>query len=198
MIRSAKIHDASSIAKLHAETLSSSFLASLGLKFLNSLYGFLITQENVWVYEENNEILGFVSFSQNSSGMMKRFLINCPACIIFIAIKAILSPSLIWRMFETFQAPFKSQKSNNSNNLPPGELLSISVSPRCQRSGIGAKLIDTLEVYLKQNHIQNYKVVAGEELISANKFYLKNEFLLATRISIHNAKLSNVYVKEVR
>ncbi len=197
MIRSAKIHDASSIAKLHAETLSSSFLASLGLKFLNSLYGFLITQENVWVYEENNEILGFVSFSQNSSGMMKRFLINCPVCLFSMAVKTLIQPSLVKRLVETFRAPFKSQKGYGTIGLPSGELLSISVSSDYQSKGIGGHLLQVLEGYLQQNKISGYKVVAGEELIGANKFYLKNDFVLASKIRIHGDKLSNVYIKEI-
>jgi len=74
MIRLALKSDSSSLAKLHAETLITSFLASLGQVFLHNLYTFLIQKEKVWVYEEEGVIKGFVSFSHHSSGMMKRFL----------------------------------------------------------------------------------------------------------------------------
>ena len=200
MIRPALKTDSASLASLHAETLTTSFLAGLGLRFLSKLYAFIITKEKIWVYEEDHEVKGFVSFSENSAGMIKRFFINCPGCILSLAIKAILQPANLKRFVETFRAPFKSKKSQNANDLialPSGELLSISVSPNCQKSGIGSQLIKTLENYLLQNHISHYKVVAGVELVGANKFYLKSGFVLAKQIRIHGEKLSNVYIKNV-
>ena len=198
MIRPAQKTDSLSLAKLHLETLTSSFLASLGISFLDQLYVFLIRNEKVWVYEENNEIKGFVSYSGNSSGMMKRFIIHCPGCLMLLAIKTLTKPALIGRFLETFRAPSKSQDNNHSIFLPSGELLSISVRPNCQATGIGSQLVKTLEDYLLQNQILSYKVVAGEELIGANKFYTKNGFMLVMQIRIHGDKLSNVYVKEIR
>jgi ribosomal protein S18 acetylase RimI-like enzyme len=198
MIRPAKKTDSYSIAKLHADTLTNSFLAGLGLNFLSNLYKFLIKKENVWVYLEDNEIKGFISFSENSAGMMKRFLFNCPGCIVLLASKTIVQPANLKRLMETFLAPFQSRKlelTNDSIHLPKGELLSISVKPNCQASGIGSQLIKALEDYLLLNHIPDYKVVAGEDLIGANKFYLKNGFVLATQIKIHDKKISNVYTK---
>ena len=198
MIRPAQKTDSPSLAKLHTATLTSSFLAGLGLAFLNKLYTFLIQTEKVWVYEEDGDIKGFVSFSGNSAGMMKRFLFNCPGCILSLAFRTIVQPANLKRFIETFRAPFKSTASNDTIGLPLGELLSISVSPNCQASGIGSQLVKALEMHLHQNRILSYKVVAGEELVGANKFYLKNGFVLATQIKIHGDKLSNVYVKEVQ
>ena len=197
MIRSAKKTDSSSLAKLHAETLTTSFLASLGQAFLCNLYTFLIQKEKVWVYEEDDKIKGFVSFSVNSSGMMKRFIFHCPGCLFLLAIKTIVQPANLKRFLETFRAPFKSQKANDFIELPSGELLSISVSPTCQASGIGSQLVKALEDYLHQNQIASYKVVAGVELFGANKFYIKNGFVLAKQIRIHEEKLSNVYIKHL-
>jgi ribosomal protein S18 acetylase RimI-like enzyme len=198
VLRSAIITDSPALAKLHSETLTASFLAGLGLDFLEKLYEFLIKKEKVWVYEEDHEIKGFISFSENSAGMMKRFLLECPGCIVLLASKTIIQPANLKRLMEIFLAPFKSRKlelANDSVYLPKGELLSISVKPNCQASGIGSQLIKALEDYLLLNHIPDYKVVAGEELIGANKFYKKNGFVLATQIKIHDKKISNVYAK---
>jgi len=197
VIRPALKPDSSSLAKLHAETLTTSFLASLGQTFLCNLYTFLIQKEKVWVYEEQDEIKGFVSFSMNSSGMMKRFIFHCPGCLFLLAIRTIIQPANFKRFFETFRAPFKSQQANDFIELPSGELLSISVSPNCQASGIGSQLVKALEEHLQQNQVSAYKVVAGEELVGANKFYLKNGFVLATQIRIHGESISNMYVKEI-
>lgn len=200
MIRSALKTDSSSLARLHIATLSSSFIASLGFNFLNKLYAFLIDKEKVWVYEEDNEVMGFVSFSENSVGMMKRFLINCPWCILLLVFKTLIHPTNLKRFLETFLAPYKSKKSYNVSicvNLPSSELLSISVNPNCQASGIGSQLLNALENYLLLNNITKYKVVAGENLVSANKFYLKNGFTQVMQIKIHGNKLSNVYIKKL-
>ena len=201
MIREAKKSDSFFLAKLHSDTLTSGFLASLRQNFLTNLYVFLVEKEKVWVYEENSEIKGFVSFSENSAGMMKRFLVSCPVCVLTLIGNSIVHPQNLKRFLETFLAPFKSKTaitdSVTSVNLPVAELLSISVSPNCQSSGIGQRLVKVLEDYLLQCHILQYKVVAGEELVGANKFYLKNGFILTTRIKIHGNKFSNVYLKKV-
>jgi len=197
MIRPAQKSDSPSLAKLHTETLTSSFLASLGLSFLRNLYNFLIQKEKVWVYEEENKIKGFVSFSVNSAGMMKRFIIKNPGCLFLLLIKTMVQPKNFIRFFETYMAPFKSNKSKSSTKLPKGELLSIAMNPTCQASGIGSQLVKTLEEYLNEKQITSYKVVAGVELVGANKFYLKNGFELVKRIKIHGNSLSNVYVKKL-
>jgi len=198
MIRFAITTDSSFLANLHAETLTTSFLASLGFKFLNQLYTFLIQTEKVWVYEENDKIKGFVSYAGNSAGMMKRFLINRPGFIVSLVLKTIVQPANFKRFVETFRAPFKAKIVKDIISLPSGELLSISVSSDCQASGIGSQLVKVLEEYLQQNEITNYKVVAWEELVGANKFYVKNGFILITQINIHGEMLSNVYIKIIK
>ena len=92
-----------------------------------------------------------------------------------LVIKTIVQPANFKRFFETFLAPFKSRQANDFIELASGELLSISVSPNCQVSGIGSQLVKALEEYLQQNQIASYKVVAGVELAGANKFYLKTD-----------------------
>ena len=197
MIRPAIKTDANSIAKLHRDTLEKSFLSGLGVVFLSSLYNFLIKNELVLVYTENNILTGFVSFSKNSKGMMKRFLVNCPLCLFLLGIKILIQPTLLKRLIETYRAPFKSEGSTNLSKLPASELLSISVSPNCQAAGIGTQLILLLENHLKAQEISRYKVIAGEELIGANRFYIKNGFTLISQIKIHGNNFSNVYIKEI-
>jgi ribosomal protein S18 acetylase RimI-like enzyme len=200
VIRPAIKSDSQYLAKLHAETLTTSFLAGLGINFLNSLYAFLIKNEKVWVYEDNNEVKGFVSFSRNSAGMMKRFMIKCPHCLVSLALKTIIHPVYFKRFIETFRVPFISTHQETVQDpicVPSGELLSISVSPDCQTSGIGSQLIKALEDYLCQNRISHYKVIAGEDLVGANKFYIKNGFKVAAHLKIHGTSISNVYVKEI-
>lgn len=200
MVRPAQKSDSTVLATLHRQTLTGSFLAKLGIGFLESLYAFLVKKELVIVYIEDDVVKGFVSFSANSSGMMKRFLVTCPVCIVKLLGILVSSPALIKRFTETFAAPFKSKTTQSTEGkimLPDAELLSISVDPGCQQAGIGGQLLKALEDELFKKGIQKYKVIAGVSLEGANKFYLRNGFSLVAQVIIHGSESSNIYVKEI-
>lgn len=200
MINKAIKEDSAALAKLHHQTISEGFLSLLGISFLKSLYSFLIKNELVLVFKKENNLIGFVSCSLNTTGIMKRFLFSSPLSVFELMFILIRKPNIINSLIETLSAPSKSRYIRNENletTLPDAELLSISVNHRFQTDGIGTKLLLELETNLKKKDIFKYKVVAGEELVGANKFYLKNGFVLATKIKIHGNKFSNVYIKEL-
>ena len=184
-------------AVLHHQTINEGFLPKLGPGFLTSLYHFLIKKEVVLVYKEDSQVLGFVSCALSSKGIMKRFLFSSPAGIFKLMLALLKNPKLISPLLETYRAPSLSQSNFSEAEIPETELLSISVSPQAQKGGIGSKLLDALEAELKSRGIDKYKVIAGEKLVGANKFYIKNGFVLARQITIHGNDVSNVYVKTI-
>ena len=185
------------IALLHHQTINEGFLPKLGLGFLTSLYRFLIKKELVLVYKEEDKVTGFVSCALSSNGIMKRFLFSSPIGILKLVLALLKNPKLISPLFETYRAPSLSESDPSEKEIPETELLSISVSSLAQKGGIGSKLIVALEEALKNKGITKYKVIAGEKLVGANKFYVKNGFILAKQIIIHGNDVSNVYVKEI-
>ncbi len=196
----AELKHSQEIASLHYRTLTGSFLAKLGIGFLKSLYTFLIKKEVVIVSIEGEVVNGFVSFSSSSAGMMKRFLVTCPVCVFKLLGILLTSPLLLKRFIETYSAPFKSKTTQSSTGkimLPDAELLSISVDPNCQQSGVGNKLLKALEEWLLIKGIHKYKVIAGVSLEGANKFYLRNGFTFISQVIIHGNELSNIYIKEI-
>lgn len=196
MISLAHIEHSTQIASIHKHTISQGFLSRLGIGFLDHLYKFLIINELVFVDIENGKVLGFVSCAIKSDGIMKRFLIAQPISIFKILFILIKEPSLIFPLIETYRTPSLSMSDSGKNiRFPETELLSISVNPNYQNSGIGIKLLNSLEMELKRKEIYRYKVIAGEKLLSANKYYLKNGFELAKKITIHGNDVSNVYIK---
>lgn len=198
MITRATVKNSPELAVLHHDTISRGFLSKLGTGFLQSMYSFLIQNELVLVYKEGNTVLGFVSCAITAGGIMKRFLVSSPAAIFKIIFALLKNPTLIRSLWETYRAPSLSTSgSYESVEIPETELLSISVSPQAQKGGIGTQLLLALEMELAKNGIGKYKVVAGEKLEGANKFYLKNGFHLAKQITIHGSDVSNVYVKEI-
>lgn len=200
MILKAKLTDAESIAKIHYDSLSSSFLAKLGKDFLVKLYRFLIKNEIVFVYKDQGSTKAFLSCSFDSARMMKVFLFSAPASILILIKKLLFSPKLMVRFLETFLVPFKSRKINASNGeivLPNTELLSISVNPDCQQSGLGSQLLKALEEQLIKKGIQEYKVIAGVSLEGANAFYIRNGFTLVSQVIVHGNEISNIYLKQI-
>lgn len=200
MIRPAVPSDSNKVAVIHIESLPGSFLADLGFQFLIKLYTFLISNEKVWVCEEDHEIKGFVSFSYNSESMMKRFIFHAPSVLFILTKRIMIKPRYFKSILETVISPFKINQISHTieeYKLPSGELLSISVKQNCQASGIGKQLIAVLDEYLVKKQINKYKVVAGSGLIGANMFYLKNNFVLAKQFVVHGNSVSNVYVKVI-
>jgi ribosomal protein S18 acetylase RimI-like enzyme len=196
MINNANIENSTILANLHYQTITKGFLPKLGTSFLKYLYAFLINNEIVLIYKEENKILGFVSCALNMKGLMKRFFMKNPSIIAIVFRNLIKKPKIIVSLFETFRAPLISRKTIYSETiLPSTELLSICVDSSAQKGSIGTQLLYALEQELRNKGIKKYKVIAGESLIGANKFYLKNGFELATQIVIHGNSLSNVYVK---
>lgn len=199
VIESARSVDSIQIARLHYSAIDTGFLSSLGSGFLNSLYKYLISKEIVLVCREGEMVLGFVSFSYNSGMMIKKFLFY-PAGVVSFLLAILKRPSLVFSAIETFRIPFKNKSAGEKKlaiDLPEAELLSISVDPGTQKAGIGTLLLSGLEKRLSEEGVKEYKVVAGANLIAANRFYQKNGFHLATQINIHRKELSNVYCKSL-
>lgn len=200
----ARTMDAEAIARLHQETITEGFLSKLGIGFLSSLYRFIIRREKVFVYLEDDRVLGFVAFSEDAKGMIRRFATRSPASIIRIGFILLRRPYFLFPMMETMRATlvsfFRNGKRLNgkrSDVLPESELLSLAVDPDRQGDGIGTELLVNLENYLRGAKVYHYKVIVGKSLVSANAFYKKHGFEFSQEIKIHGKSWSNVYLKEV-
>lgn len=199
VIVSARSEDSFRIARLHHSAIETGFLSSLGTGFLNSLYKFIIRKEIVLVCKEGDAVNGFVSFSHNSGKMMRKFLLN-PMGVLSFFLAILKRPVLIFPALETLMIPVKNKSEGDKKQglyLPKAELLSISVDPGTQKKGVGTMLLSGLEKKLREVGVKEYKVVAGADLIAANRFYQKNGFRLVTQINVHRRELSNVYCKSL-
>jgi ribosomal protein S18 acetylase RimI-like enzyme len=176
---------------LHDQGLDQSFLCQLGITFLTSMYSYFIKHELVYVYTEDEQVRGFISASLSTDKVMRRFVTSSPEGIFHILIAVLRKPSLLKSIYETYSS------SHSTVNLPSIELLSIVVSETVRQGGVGTQLLRALETELKRLGVETYKVVAGEKLLSANRFYIKNGFEKAAEVVIHGEDVSNVYVKYI-
>ncbi|MBN2835140.1 MAG: GNAT family N-acetyltransferase [Candidatus Delongbacteria bacterium] len=195
MYRKAEIYDAAYVADLHREGIPTGFLSSLSPKLLASLYGVIIEEGLSFVAVEDDKVIGFVSGSADSKALYKKIVKKNFFRLIPLFFKKIFSYSFFKRSLESFLIPFKTGKDEKKEKEILPELLSIVISKNIQAKGIGSGLVKCLEEELMKRDIGSYKVLAGDNLISANKFYLKNDFTLYEKLELHKGQVSNVYVK---
>ncbi len=196
-IRKANFNDSISIAYLHKSCIPTGFLSTLKIELLDILYKHIIKHDIAFVAIENNKVAGFVVCTLNTKHLYKKFFISNIFNLLPFIISKIFSIKFIKKIIETLFAPFKSKVDAgiSENELP--ELLTIAVNSKIQTKGIGHLLLISLENELKNLNIKKYKVIAGTNLISANKFYLKHGFELVCQIEIHKGDLSNIYIKRI-
>ncbi|MDA7659050.1 GNAT family N-acetyltransferase [Akkermansiaceae bacterium] len=199
-IRLAQTGDVRAISRIHQRALESSFLAKLGAGFLAQMYGYLIDREIVFLVMAGDRPAGFVSASVNPSGMMKRFVLNRPLCLVRIGLAVLRRPVFLKGVLETVRAPSRPEGVGTDAEAESGvmaELLSIAIDREHHRKGFASKLLTAMEGELKSRGVDCYKVVAGDKLDGANRFYRNSGFRLAGQIAIHGNDISNIYTKEI-
>ncbi len=188
----ARRKDALTIARLHKKEIAFGFLSSLPLPFLQTLYEALIESPFSFcvAIKENDEIVGFASGATDLNAFYKYFISRH-----FFRSAIILLPkvfSSLKKMLETFLYPKKGEL------LPKAELLTIAVSSQYQGKGHGKILLDEIINQMKQRYVKTFKLIVGEDLKHAIRFYEKNGFVFLKEIMIHGGHVSKVYVYYVR
>ena len=179
--------DAVHIARIHLREINQGFLSQLGLKFLSKLYEAMILSKNSFVViaKENNQIIGFISGSVNARKFYKYFFKKYFFQIFFILLLKITN---FKKIFETLKY------SQENQDLPQAELLSIAVVKKYQGRGVAQKLFEKFFKEMQKLKVKKFKVVVSENLTSAIGFYAKMGFKYHSSVSIHQNKLSKIYI----
>lgn len=208
--------DAEAIARIHHGALPETFLSSLGIGFLTEMYSalandhlsviFVAEKEQKMIGKQRNKddkknegknetekkIVGFVSGILESDTFIWRTILRSPYRLLKKIISQILKrPMIISKLIKTLRY--------GSICLVEGidtELLAIAVVQGVQRSGLGSSLFAALLEDLKTKRIKKLKVLVGQELISAQNFYKKNNFILQKTIELYGKK-KDILVKEL-
>lgn len=186
MIRKIIDKDDAEIAKIHYEALNNTFLSSLGASFLKDMYNALANDSKsiIFVAEENGEIAGFISCILDSDAFIRRIILKSPVkLLISISYCIIKNPSTIKKILQTL----RYGKLCFIDNVDT-ELLAIAVIPKFQRAGIGSSLFKVLLEELKSQNTKQLKVLVGQELVSAQNFYKKHNFVLKRTIELYGKK----------
>lgn len=180
------------VVKIHIDTFQGFFLTFLGRGFLEQLYRGYIehNQSNLIIAKQNQEIVGFIAYSFDISGLYK-FLIKKRLFLFawYSLIAFIKNPKILFRLLSAFT---KSDEVSRDEKYI--ELASIGVKTSVKAQGIGSSMISFLK---QQIDFNEYKYISLETDAKdneyANKFYQKNGFILVRTYETKQGRKMNEY-----
>ncbi len=185
------------VAQMHIAAIGGGFLSSTGEPFLTLLYRVIDEDPDsvLFVEERCGRVVGFVAGTSNARSMYRRLLRRLPA-IAWSLRGSLASPSKLSRMFNV--ARYVRQGGPKLPELPTAELLSIAVDPSARGTGVAERLFRRLETHFESRGVASFKIVAGEALQPAHRFYRKVGATLQARFALHADAESLVFVKDCR
>ncbi|MFK8035749.1 MAG: GNAT family N-acetyltransferase [Hyphomicrobiales bacterium] len=179
------------VAQLHMAALSKGFLARLGPPFLALLYE-KIDQTPAYhliTHEIDGRVVGFVSGGPGMGSIYRALLSSWPRLAISL-IPNILIPKKLWGVFELLQ--FKRRDENPHS--PRYELLSIAVSAENRGTDIAPLLYQSLSCEFRRAGVDEFKIVVGDTLERAQKFYMKMQARPSHKVEVHGGVSSTVFL----
>jgi len=197
LVRNANFSDCREVAKIHKECLAKSFLATLGKKFLILLYKSLVEYKKgiLLVAEDDGKIIGFVSATADTGGFYKYFLKKKFIEAGFLLLPKAINLNTLRKIFETLRY---SKKNKINILLPKAELLSIAVKEDYQRKEVAQQLFKALTIEFYKNGINEFKIVVGDSLLNAKKFYKKMGCIKVEEFELHRGEISEIYIFKIK
>ncbi len=192
-IRLAEKRDARIIASIHYREINKGFLAELGENFLEKFYESIIESGTSFcvVAEVDSQIVGFISGCTNINAFYRDFFKSHSMQAIKILFPKILNVRRVKKIIETLLYPRKEK------TLSSAELLTIAVRSQFHGKGIAENTFRLFVNEMKNRGVEKFRVVVGESLPRAIRFYEKIGFVFHSNISIHSGEISRVYVYEI-
>lgn len=191
IIRLANKDDCLEVAKLHVQEIKSGFLSELGEKFLDCFYQKMTDSQNAFliVAQQDNSIIGFVSGCLDLKKFYKEFAKKYSFRVLPILFKKFLGLDSLKKILETRKYIKREEKA-----LPKPELISIAVFSQFQGQGVAQQLLFKFFSEMKNKEAKLIKVIVGEKLSPAIRFYEKNGFKLHSKIFVHKDRPSRIYI----
>jgi len=184
------------IGELHASAIDQGFLSTLGAPFLSLLYEAMDEAQDTFVIveEQDGKIVGFVSGGVGMGPTYKRLLAH-PIRLIKSLLPSALNPKGLIRMLEIV---FRGAVQSGLEELPDAELMSLAVQAEYRGEGVAAGLYEQLQDRFQSIGVDEFKIVVGQDLRPAHRFYARMGATAAARVEIHRGAISVVYVHELQ
>ena len=182
------------VARLHIDNLDQSFLATLGETFLSEMYRALDASSSTVLLVERHEgdVIGFVTGGSSMGPVYKTMLIRVWVWAVPLGLR-LLSPKRFKRVFDIL----KYSRADGDESLPSHELLSIAVGSQARGTGVSAKLYASLVEHFRSDDVKNFKIIVGEALTPAHKFYTKMGAKPHSSLEVHAGETSTLYIHTI-
>jgi glycosyltransferase involved in cell wall biosynthesis/ribosomal protein S18 acetylase RimI-like enzyme len=183
------------VAALHMEAIGQGFLSSLGEEFLALVYRAIDEDPHsaLFVEEHAGRVTGFVAGTTNARSMYRRLFRRLPA-VLWSLRGSLVSPRRLAGMLSVVR--YVRGSGPKLPDLPSAELLSIAVSPDQRGKGVSERLYRRLESHFAAQGVQRFKIIAGEALIPARRFYERVGARLVARFNMHAGAESLIFVHD--
>jgi len=183
------------VARLHIEMIGKGFLSSLGEAFLTEVYRAIDEDPSsvLFVEERAGRVIGFVAGTTGARSMYRRLLRRLPS-VLWSLRGSLISPRRLAGMLKI--ARYVRHGGPSLPALPAAELLSIAVEPACRGTGVAEGLFRRLETHFGARGVEAFKIIAGEQLEPAHRFYRRVGARLEARFALHAGAESLVFVRE--
>ena len=152
----------------------------------------LFRSSALFVEEQAGRVVGFVAGTSSSRSMYRRLLGRWPA-VAWSLRGSLISPSRLGGMLSV--ARHVRSGGPRLPDLPPAELLSIAVCPEQRGTGVAERLFRRLETHFASRGVTNFRIVAGESLLPAHRFYERMGARLVARFQMHEGSNSLIFVR---
>lgn len=183
------------VARLHIDNINQGFLATLGIGFVSLMYQAIDeAQDSVLLVEERDgRVTGFVSGGCGMGAIYKQML-RSPFRLGLALMPSLLRPRRVLRILEILRY---SRGHSLPLGLPKAELLSIAVAPSCRGQQVADRLYRRLEEHFQDAGITSFRIIVGETLAPAHRFYQRMGAASTATVEVHEAELSVVYVQQL-
>jgi len=183
-VRMGSQRDAPAAAALHSQLISEGFLARLGPRFLDGLYGRIARSDGSFllIAEANGVIVGFIAGSVALRRLYRDFLFHD-------GVRAFLSAPLrlvtaVPRVVETLR------HGSGEQVMAGGELLAVAVDPRWRERHVGARLVQGFLREMARRDVSAAHVVVGTSNTAAIAMYERAGFTAARTFEMHRGTQS--------
>ncbi len=162
------------VAKLHEKELNTSFLAQLGADFLFYLYKSIneCIETELIIAKENDAVTGFITGAISLKPIYIHLIKNYFFRASFRLLPHLFNISKAKKIIEILSYS-KNEEETNTIDTPKAELLSIAVKRKHRGAGIAQQLFLKLSERFKESGHGSFKIIVGENLVAARKFYQK-------------------------
>jgi GNAT superfamily N-acetyltransferase len=181
------------VAQLHVDNINQGFLATLGVGFVSLMYRAIdeATGSVLLVDERDGRVIGFVSGGKGMGPIYKRML-RYPLRLVIALLPSVFHPTRAWRILEILRY---SRSRNMQADLPEAELLSIAVDPGYRGQQMAEGLYRRLKEYFLENGVTSFKIVVGDVLAPAHRFYQRMGAVPTAKLQVHEGAPSQVYLQ---